>query len=51
MIFGDDYGIIVRLKYRNIHSICVYNWDYSEIEKYAKNALGQFLPTQRIHFI
>ena len=42
MIFDDNYG--------HMHSICVYNWDYNEIEKHAKNALGQFLPTRRIHW-
>ena len=41
MIFYDNNG--------HLHSISVYNWDYSEIEKHAKNALGQFLPNRRIH--
>ena len=41
MFFYDNNG--------HLHSISVYNWDYSEIEKHAKNALGQFLPTRRIH--
>ena len=42
MIFDYIYG--------NLHRICVYNLDYSSIEKHAKNALGQFLPTRRIHW-
>ena len=42
MIFDYIYG--------NLHRICVYNLDYSSIEKHAKNALCELWPILRIHY-